>query len=367
MRLLLGVLTFPLSLLYGIVVWFRNALFNCGILKQKEFSIPVICVGNITVGGTGKTPLVDYVVGLLKKKYELAVISRGYKRKTRGFQLAGHDSTVDQIGDEAFLHYKKHGEKIKVAVDGNRVRGIHSLTRQFSSLKAVVMDDGFQHRYVKPGMNILLVDYTRPMFKDFLLPYGRLRESKLEKYRANVIVVTKVPHDIKPIDIRIFKKKLKPKPYQYVFFSSIQYDDFLHPVFSKKNIEIPPIKEFVKENLSCILLTGIANPAPMVQQIKKLGMQVKKHMKLADHQNISSKHINKLSVCCQENKDSFILTTEKDAVRLQSVENLIPEEIKEKTYYYPIKVSFLKANGKSFDNLLSGYIEKGVFPSKLSR
>jgi len=343
-------------------------LFNCGILKQKEFPFPVICVGNITVGGTGKTPLVDYIVDLLKKKYELAVISRGYKRKTRGFQLADHDSTVDQIGDEAFLHHKKHGEKIKIAVDADRVRGIHSLIQQFSSLKAVVMDDGFQHRYVKPGMNILLVDYTRPMFKDFLLPYGRLRESKLEKYRANVIVVTKVPHDIKPINIRVFKKKLKSKPYQYVFFSSIQYDDFLHLVFSdEKNIETFLVEEFVKENPSCILLTGIANPTLMVRQIEKMGMQIKKHIKLADHQNISCKHIDKLSVYCQKNKDAVILTTEKDAVRLQSVESLIPEEIKKKIYYYPIKVSFLKTNGKSFDNLLSGYIEKGVFPSKLSR
>ena len=208
-------LLLPLSALYGVVVWFRNKLFDWSILPSEEFSVPVICVGNITAGGTGKTPHVEYLIELLKKDYKVAVLSRGYKRKTSGFVLADTQSTVKTIGDEPLQIFKKFPDII-VAVDGNRRRGIKKLLNipEEKRPEIILLDDAFQHRYVKPFLSILLIDSNRLIYEDTLLPAGRLRESRAGKDRANMVVVTKCSPELKPIDFRLISKHLDLYPYQ---------------------------------------------------------------------------------------------------------------------------------------------------------
>ena len=224
----------PLSWLYGLGVGFRNLLFEMGILKSRSFSTPVISVGNITVGGTGKTPHVEYLVRLLKDQAKVAVLSRGYKRKTSGFVLADKDATVRSIGDEPF-QMKTKFPNVTVAVDRKRTRGIDKLTSgdYVKDIDVILLDDAFQHRYVKPGINILLVDYHRLIIYDKLLPAGRLREPVVSKNRADIVIVTKCPKDLKPMEFRVITKAMSLYPYQQLFFSTHEFEA-LRPVFSKK-------------------------------------------------------------------------------------------------------------------------------------
>lgn len=222
----------PISWLYGFVVCIRNRLFKWGILKSEEFDIPVICIGNITVGGTGKTPHTEYLVKLLKDKYRIAVLSRGYGRKTKGFILAGSDSTSRQIGDEP-LQIKQKFPEVLVAVDAKRTRGIHNLMALEDPPEVILLDDAFQHRYVKPSYSIVLTNYNRPAYLDKLLPAGRLRESFGHIYKASMIVVTKCPDDLKPIDYRLITHEINPYPYQSLFFTRFTYKQLV-PVFADK-------------------------------------------------------------------------------------------------------------------------------------
>ncbi|MDO4802473.1 MAG: tetraacyldisaccharide 4'-kinase, partial [Prevotellaceae bacterium] len=212
----------PLSWGYGLAVFLRNELFDLGILKSQEFDIPIIGVGNITVGGTGKTPCVEYLIRLLKDDCKVAVLSRGYKRKTKGYVLANDNTPATDIGDEAFQIKQKFPEVI-VAVDEKRVDGIKHLLQLNPKPDVVILDDCYQHRYVKPGINILLMDYNNMPDKDKLLPAGRLREPVSSRIRADIIIVTKCPADLKPIDFRVLTKEVGVYPYQRVYFSSIQY------------------------------------------------------------------------------------------------------------------------------------------------
>ena len=202
-----------LSFFYGIVTSLRNELFNLKILSSREFNLPIISVGNITVGGTGKTPHTEYIAELLRSNFKVAILSRGYKRKTRGFFIVEPTSKVRQVGDEP-LQVKLKFNDLTVAVDAKRVRGIQKLMALPNKPNVILLDDAFQHRYVTPGVNILLTDYSRLITKDSLLPYGRLRESASNKSRASIIIVTKCPTEIKPIDERIITKELEIKPYQ---------------------------------------------------------------------------------------------------------------------------------------------------------
>ena len=212
----LAIITFPLSMLYGMAVGIRNRLFDCRILKPVEFDVPVISVGNITVGGTGKTPHTEYLISLLRKDFRIAVLSRGYKRKSREFILATKKSMVYDIGDEP-KQIKHKFPDIKVAVDRKRVNGISQLLKKDNNIDAILLDDAYQHRYVKPGLSILLIDYTQPIFRDFLLPFGNLRERKHETRRADIIIITKTPKKIKPIEKKIFIKDLNVLPYQFLY------------------------------------------------------------------------------------------------------------------------------------------------------
>ncbi len=210
----------PLSWLYGLGVGLRNFCFQVGILKSRSFSVPIISVGNITVGGTGKTPHVEYLIRLLQEKFNVAVLSRGYKRKSRGFVMATKDTTARDIGDEPQQMHLKF-PKVTVAVDPKRVRAIEQLTANDPNLDVILLDDAFQHRYVKPGINILLVDYHRLIIYDRLMPVGRLREPVSGKNRADIVIVTKCPKDLKPMDFRIISKALERHRYQHHYFTPL--------------------------------------------------------------------------------------------------------------------------------------------------
>lgn len=221
---------YPVSWIYGAVVTVRNKLFDWGFLRSKSFDVPVICIGNLSVGGTGKTPHTEYLIKLLRNSYHVAVLSRGYKRHSRGYVLATSQSTARSIGDEPYQMYTKF-PSVTQAVDENRCHGIEQLLAiKEPSVEVVLLDDAFQHRYVKPGLSILLTDYHRLFCDDTLLPAGRLRESVNGKNRAQIVIVTKCPQDIKPIDYNIITKRLNLYPYQQLYFSSFRYGN-LQPVF----------------------------------------------------------------------------------------------------------------------------------------
>ena len=228
---------YPVSWIYGAVVVMRNKLFDWGIFRSKSFDVPVICVGNLAVGGTGKTPHTEYLIKLLRDKYQVAVLSRGYKRRTKGYVLATPQCTAKTIGDEPYQMYTKFSS-VTLAVDEKRCHGIEKLLKlKEPSTDVILLDDAFQHRHVKAGLNILLTDYHRLFCDDTLLPAGRLREPVSGKNRAQIVIVTKCPQDIKPIDYNIITKRLNLYPYQRLFFSSFRYGN-LQPVFSLSLIHI---------------------------------------------------------------------------------------------------------------------------------
>jgi tetraacyldisaccharide 4'-kinase len=343
----------PFSFIYGIITSFRNFLFDIQILPSKEFTIPVICVGNISVGGTGKTPHVEYIIELLKEEYKIAILSRGYKRITRGFQIATADSTVFDVGDEPRQLKQKYPE-ITVAVDGNRKRGILKLLEIEKELDLIIMDDGFQHRWVKPGFSILLVDYNRMITKDYYLPGGRLRESSSGKKRTQMIILTKCPDTLKPIERRIAIKDLNPDPGQNVYFTHFIYGNLL-PVFSDCAAEITlgGIKKFQP---GFLLVTGIAYPRMLKRYLKDISANILE-LKYPDHYAFNQRDINE--ICSRfkamEGKENFIVTTEKDAMRLQFFPQ-IEADVKSKLYYIPVQVKFLDNEESQFNKQIQAYV-----------
>lgn len=342
------VLLLPLSIIYGSIVEIRNFLFHLGILKSRSFSIPVICIGNITVGGTGKTPHTELLIAELKKKFKVACLSRGYKRKTTGFILADADSTVRQIGDEP-LQIKNKFPDIIVACDGNRTRGIEKLLNLNPTPEVIILDDAFQHRYVQADKNIVLVDYNRPVHEDCLLPAGRLREHTSALKRADYIVVTKCPHNLQPIERRILSKHLKIKPYQQLFFTTLEYGDIWGLCNQAGDIE--PDKD-----TDILCLTGIAQPAPYVEHLKTYTPRVTE-LPFPDHHHFTPKDIQYIEKVFGgiKNEKKYIFTTEKDAMRLRTSE--LPDELKRRIYYIPVVPAFLP-NENTLLNEISEYVRK---------
>ncbi|MBO5750396.1 MAG: tetraacyldisaccharide 4'-kinase, partial [Bacteroidaceae bacterium] len=228
----------PLSWLYGLGVGVRNAMFDCGLLPSEKFDVPVISVGNITVGGSGKTPHTEYLVRLLRDKYQVAILSRGYKRKSKGFQFASDETTMETIGDEPFQMKRKYPEA-HVAVDKDRRNGIRNLLDKNVNppVGVVILDDAFQHRYVSPDVNVLLMDYHRLICFDKLLPAGRLREPAANKRRADIVVVTKCPQTITPMEQRGIERSLALFPWQRLYFTYFKYGS-LYPLFDKTREEL---------------------------------------------------------------------------------------------------------------------------------
>jgi tetraacyldisaccharide 4'-kinase len=347
------IILFPLSIIFGIIVWVRNRLFDFNFLRSKEFEIPVISVGNIAVGGTGKTPHVEYLIRLLKDESRVAMLSRGYKRKSSGYVLGTINSSSDEIGDEP-RQIKQKFPEISVAVDGSRIRGITKLLEFDKSLEAIILDDAFQHRYVKAGLSIILVDYSFPLANDFLLPYGRLREPASERSRADIIIVTKCPKVIKPIDQRLIEKDLIMFAYQKIFFTTLIYGEPL-PVFNNyaKDISIEKIqssKPFI------LLVTGIANPLPLKKHVETLSNKMEELI-YPDHYSYGASDLHELIVrfSSVSNKDKIIITTEKDAMRLQYFSDL-DEDIKAAIYYIPVRIEFLENESIEFNHIITSYV-----------
>ena len=347
----------PLSWFYGLAVGFRNMLFEMGILKSRSFSTPVISVGNITVGGTGKTPHVEYLVRLLKDKMNVAVLSRGYKRKSHGFIKAETDTPMRDIGDEPF-QMKQKFPKVTIAVDAKRTRGIERLTEDKTEkgVDVILLDDAFQHRYVKPGLSILLVDYHRLVVYDKLLPAGRLREPVISKDRADIVVITKCPKDLKPMEFRVITKAMKLYPYQKLFFSTLEYDAPLR-IFQESDSPEPQASLDMLNGKNVLLLTGIASPKQMKHDLSPKVAQLAP-LFFSDHHQFKKKDvrlINEAFSALPEPK--MIITTEKDATRLTTVDGL-SDEVRQNTYVLPIRINIMLGQEEEFNKSILDYVRK---------
>ena len=327
----------PAKWLYGLGAVFHNWLYDANFRKQESFEVPVISVGNITVGGTGKTPHVEYIVNELKERYNIAVLSRGYKRKTKGFVLASPLSTPDQIGDEPYQIYRKFGDRIKVAVAKNRKKGIEKVLKMFPETELVILDDAYQYRSVKPLISILLLDYHRPIDKDTLLPLGRLREPHHATERADMIIVTKCPAMMTPIEFRTYSKGVKCLKFQKLFFSSIAFKGLLpvFPDYCSGNMSLSNLTE----QDSVLLVTGIAHPRSFVTYFKKFPFRVRV-MRFPDHHDFSRNDLERMKIYFSQmkGKRKIIVTTEKDSVRLLH-NAYFPHKLKPYLYYLPISIN----------------------------
>ena len=329
------IILFPFVPIYFLVTWFRNLAYDKGWFKSMSYDFPIICVGNLSAGGTGKTPMVEYLIRLLKDETNLATLSRGYGRKTKGFLLAEDNITATELGDEPFQFYHKFKDEITVAVDEDRQHGISTLRALKPKPEVVILDDAFQHRKVKAGYNILLTTYNNLYVDDFVLPTGNLREPKKGAKRANIIVVTKCPEFLSQKDKEAIVLKLKPKVYQHVFFSHIGYNDSV--LNETEKFSLNKLESFT-------LVTGIANAKPLVNYLKSLQLDFN-HIEFKDHHNFTENDIKKLSELDK------IVTTEKDYMRLKNEDIL-----KDKLYFMPIKIKI--DNSEDFDTLIKAFTHK---------
>lgn len=336
-----------LSILYGGLTQCRNFLYDKKIKSSRTFSIPIISIGNLAVGGTGKTPHTEFVLRSLKKNYNLSVLSRGYKRKTRGFLLAQADSTVADIGDEP-LQIWRHFPQITVAVDEKRVRGVEKIMKLHPRIDVVVLDDAYQHRQLKAGLNILLTEYQRLYVDDYLMPYGRLRENKKNSVRADIIIVTKCEGDLSYKVQQQVRSKLSLLPHQELYFSTYVYGQ-MYPVFDKK-IPMPTLTA----RTNVLLLTAIANPKPLVRYLSPKVGQVKT-MHYPDHHHFTQKDIAAIERhFFNLPKDKLIITTEKDATRLLEVN----ERLKKCIFALPLEVKILHNEQEVFIQKINNYVAK---------
>lgn len=359
---------YPLSWIYGGITMFRNKLFDWNKIRSKSFDIPTICIGNLSVGGTGKTPHTEYLIHLLHKQYQVAVLSRGYKRATKGYVLSTKDSNADTIGDEPF-QIKSKFHDIQVAVDEDRCHGIEELMQlNAPPVDVVLLDDAFQHRYVKAGLNILLTDYNRLFSDDAILPAGRLRESSKGRKRAQIVIVTKCPQDLKPIDYNITAKRLNLFPYQQLYFSSFEYGD-LKAIFPETldnqqliNKKIASIKD-----MSVLLVTGIASPKPLIERIKKYTQHIDV-LSFGDHHNFSIQDMDLIKRRFDELdiNNRIIITTEKDATRIIEHQGL-SNELKQFMYVQPIEVTILQGQENNFNQQIIEYVRKNSRNSSISK
>lgn len=326
---------FPFSILYGLITDLRNFLYCGNILKRTRFSKPIIVVGNMSVGGTGKTPMVEYLVRLLQNHYTIATLSRGYKRKSKGFILASSTTVVSDIGDEPFQYHNKF-PSVKVAVDANRVRGIKQLLSLHPGLDAVILDDAYQHLKVHANLNILLTTYSEPFYNDLVLPAGNLRETRKGSHRAQIIIVSKCPKRLTQLEQNHIKTRLNLSGEQHLFFTHITFDS---QVYSKtRSIPLAHI-----DSNQIVLVAGIAKPDSFFEHLKT---EETICLKFSDHHNFSKNDIDQILITA---KDKKIITTEKDFMRLQ---NLIPEE---QLYYLPIQTSFLNDEAL-FNQIIIDYV-----------
>lgn len=336
----------------------RNQFFDWHILPQHEFNVPVVVVGNLAVGGTGKTPHTEYIVESLRHNYHMAVLSRGYKRATKGFVMATPYSKPRDIGDESYQMYQKFGQKVTVAVCEDRVHGIKELLRLDPKINLVVLDDAFQHRYVKPTVSIVITEYQRPLYMDKIMPYGRLREPLRGINRADIVIVSKCPDNMSDLDYALFRKNLNLFPYQDVFFSRYAYQSLV-PIFPDHTQTIPSL-EWMDASDSILAVAGIDNPRPFIRHLKGFLPKVRVNI-FGDHHNFSRKDMEMLLHRFQtmKGRNRILVTTEKDAVRLAS-NAYFPPELRPYAYYLPVKVEFIQQNKSDFDSSLARLIKNKV-------
>lgn len=336
---LLRFLVFPFSILYGIITAVRNKLFDLGVIKSTKFDIPVIVVGNLSTGGTGKTPQIEYLIRLLKDDYKVAVLSRGYKRKSKGFLLASSTSPVEDLGDEPFQYAQKFTD-ILVAVDANRTNGIHQLMKQENKPQIILLDDAFQHRKVNAGLNVLLTTYNDLYVDDFVLPTGNLREFRAGAKRAQIVIVTKCPSTLSKSERHKIESKLRLNKNQQLYFSKIEYDN----VVEDAQLNFNELKEF-----KLLVVTGIANPIPFLDYLKINNIEFE-HLAFPDHHDFTVGDVNKIKDRFEtiDSEKKLILTTEKDSVRLNN---------KLKISHLKIKVKFVNAEN-DFNKTIKTYVGK---------
>ncbi len=334
---------YPFSIGFHLVTALRNTMYNWGIFKSTCFRTPVINVGNLSVGGSGKSPMVMYLAEFLSKYYRTGVLSRGYGRISKGYGITNYDSNFKTVGDEAMQLFERFKNRFVIGVSEERVPGAKKMIEDMD-LDVLILDDAYQHRKIKPGFNILMTDYNDPYFKDFVLPAGDLRESRSGMRRAQIIMVSKCPDDLTDEKKQYYISRIKPQHDQHVFFSSIGYDE---NVFSKD-------KSLPDNNLAyydILLITGIANPKPLLNHLAKFSQRVK-HLKFKDHHNFSDQDIkNILNEYKKLGEYKLILTTEKDYVRLKTFDYL-----RDLVYYWPINVNIDRK--EEFNELILNYVQK---------
>ncbi len=352
---------FPISSIYGTGVRLRNFMYDAKLIKSIQFDIPIISIGNITVGGTGKTPHTEKLISFLKDEHKIAVLSRGYKRKTKGFILGTDDAACESIGDE-LMQIKQKFPDIIVAADEKRVRGVKKLRALHPEISLILLDDAFQHRKIMPGLSILLTDFNRPINEDHFLPLGRLRDSLSQVRRAHVIIVTKAPADIKPIQMRVISQNLNILPYQTIFFTSTVYSDWksVYPT----NFSESEISKLKTNNPHILVVAGIANPERLLDYAKSVSKNAEL-IAFPDHHAFTPKDIGKIKGKFQsiQTEHKLVLTTEKDAVRFRCF--VSPEvEFAQKLFYVPIHPAVINDTKNEFAEYIRNYIRSAQNDTK---
>ncbi|MFZ4705302.1 MAG: tetraacyldisaccharide 4'-kinase [Bacteroidales bacterium] len=355
---IIRILLLPLAVIYRVIMALRNMLFDVHLFSSTYFNIPVISVGNLSTGGTGKTPHVEYLLRLLQPGFSLATLSRGYGRTTKGFRIAGEKDKTPEVGDEPLQYFKKF-PGIVVAVDESRRHGITQLLDLNPVPDVILLDDAFQHRWVKPGLSLLLTDYQKLYSDDYLLPAGSLREPISGAKRADIIIVTKSPKVLSPIISREIVAKLKPKADQQILFSYIRHGDWTP--FGGGSAQSPPSKRVN----TIMLVAGIANSYPLQEHLRQ-NCEELVTISFPDHHRYSRKDMDLIQTSFEKivSRNRIIITTEKDAMRLlcQQYEkwvSLLP------WYYIPIEIEFHKENKEQFNKLILNYVTESTGNSRL--
>ncbi len=338
-------LLLPVSWIYGSIIWVRNKLYDKNILKSSSFNFPVICVGNLATGGTGKTPMTEYLIRLLKNNYKTATLSRGYKRKTEGFAIADEDTTALEIGDEPMQFHQKFKDVI-VAVGEERVVAIPQLLHERPETELIILDDAFQHRQVQAGLNIVLTDVANLYTRDFVLPAGDLRDVRSSSKRADIIIVTKCNADLTEEKKQKIIAEINPTAKQSVFFTTIVYDKPYH-LFTKEKFEI-------EKDFGILLVCGIANPAPLKAHLEKYA-DAYDMLRFADHHIFDSNNLKEIKQQFEKINavKKLVLTTEKDAVRLEKFAKELHDF---PIYVVPIQHAFLFNEETEFKSQVTAFI-----------
>lgn len=345
MNIITKILLFPIAVIYGAIITFRNWLYKSNFVGSTNFEIPVISVGNLSVGGTGKTPFIELLIETIASQYSIGVLSRGYKRKTNGYREVQHNSTALQVGDEPLMLKLKY-PNVHVSVGEQRVIAIPQLLATHSAIKVILLDDAFQHQSVRPDINILLTTYDKPFFEDRILPLGTLREFASGKTRANIIVVTKCPADLSEQEQINFVNKIKPTKAQKIFFSTIEYR-------TPYKLLNPEERYYFDTNKQEVLLTGIANTAPLLTYLANKTKDII-HYEFADHHYFEIAELE--NILKNEPNIKTWFCTEKDAVRLALHKDwLIANNIS--LYCIPIKTKIIGNNADEFGETIKGYLD----------